>query len=106
MKLSGWKRIGIIASIVWILGAGIYTFIAANNSDIKAAGEVTLSCRETGTLSYVCDKRGTDYLARMTPYEPLKAALAAIVPVPLGWGLSYLLLFLVRWVKHGFVQLL
>ena len=25
-RLSGWKRIGIIVSVVWILGAGIFTY--------------------------------------------------------------------------------
>jgi len=106
MKLSGWARIGIIGSVVWILGAGISTFIAANNADIRIASGLTLRCEATGTPSYVCDKRGTDYLARMTPYEPLKAAAAAFIPIPLGWGVSYLVLFLVRWVKHGFAQAL
>ena len=26
MKLNGWKRIGVIASVVWIMGAGAHTY--------------------------------------------------------------------------------
>jgi len=105
-KLNGWKRIGIIASVVWILGAGVYTFKVTNDADIKAASGLTLSCEEAHNWrgSDECDKRSTAYLAEVAPYEPIKAALVAFVPVPLGWGFVYLVLFLVRWVKRGFMR--
>ena len=51
-----------------------------------------------------CDALGTEYLAGTT-YEPwIEAAVVAFVPVPLGWGFAYLVLFLVRWVKRGFAR--
>jgi hypothetical protein len=35
MKLNGWKRIGIIASLVWIVGAGVHTY----DSEIDRASQ-------------------------------------------------------------------
>jgi hypothetical protein len=101
---SGWKRLGIIVSVAWILGAGIYTLITTNDADIETASGLTLSCEaaQNGRGSAECDKRSTDYLAEVGPSEQIKAALVAFVPVPFGWGFAYLIIFLVRWVKRGF----
>jgi hypothetical protein len=63
--------------------------VGLENSDLVGASSVT-------TLS-------TDYLTKMRPYERMDAAIVAFVPVPLGWGFVYLVLFLVRWVKNGFL---
>lgn len=72
MKLNGWKRIGIIASVVWILGAGLTSL---------------------AELDYLAGTPSSDWSA---------AAFVTFAPVPLGWGFVYLVLFLVRWVKRGF----
>lgn len=106
MKLNGWKRIGIVASVAWILGAGAYTLIVVEDADIKAASGLTLSCEEAQNWrgSPECDKRSTDYLAESSYHERIDAAVVAFVPVPVGWGFAYLILFPVRWVKHGFMR--
>lgn len=108
MKLNGWKRIGIIASVVWILGAGLYTNGALQESDRKAATAISLDCESyiaKGITSLAeCDKRSGDYLAGTYSREWMAAALVAFVPVPFGWGFVYLVLFLVRWVKRGFMR--
>ena len=108
MKLSGWKRIGIVASVVWVIGAGIYTFQAASDEDMRVAGEITQVCSDShrvrGVADNECLKRGEDYAVEMLPYEKLEAALVALVPVPFGWGFVYLVLFVVRWVKRGFSE--
>ena len=108
VKLNGWKRLGIIASVIWILCAGVYTFKVVDDALVTTASGFTLRCEEApdGSLqgSAKCDELSTDYLAG-TIYEPwIAAAVVAFVPVPLGWGLTYLVLFLVRWVKRGFMR--
>jgi hypothetical protein len=108
VKLNGWKRIGIIASVVWILGAGVCTLKIIDDTRIATASGFTLDCEKApdGSLraSAECDKLSTEYLAG-TNYEPwVEAAVTAFVPVPLGWGFTYLALFLVRWVKRGFIR--
>jgi len=109
MKLNGWKRIGIVASIVWILGAGIYTLKATGNTDEKRASEIIQSCIEGGPYTKefddACGRRGADYLRETGTSEWVEAASVALIPVPLGWGLTYLILFLVRWIRRGFVPL-
>jgi hypothetical protein len=105
-KLDGWKRIGIIVSVVWILGAGIFTFNAVENSVIENASAQTLMCEEAHNRagSAECDKRSTDYLANHNYDALIASALVAFIPVPLGWGFVYLILSLVAWVKRGFMR--
>lgn len=166
MKLSGWKRIGIITSVIWILGAGTYTYDSEIDRASLAISRTYLSCDsaakaptsrdildqvaaenaggqsrvppktpdsapEPGTVpadshpvtpppgytvevpvppgavladSRDCHKHAEDSLALAAKNARLDASLAALVPVPLGWGITYLVLFLVRWVRRGFMQ--
>jgi len=102
---------GIVASVVWILGAGAITY----NSEMEwssrwiAAAHVACDSRLTGDASFdagfaECNKLADDSLALAFSNARLKGAVVAFVPVPLGWGFAYLVLFLVRWVKRGFMQ--
>lgn len=112
-KLNGWKRIGTIASVVWIIGAGVHTydseidrasgFIASTHveCDSNLAGKTG----DAWTTSFnECNKRADDSLALALTNARLAGALVAFVPVPMGWGFAYLVLFLVRWVKRGFMR--
>jgi hypothetical protein len=111
-RLNGWKRIGIVASVAWILGAGIYTY----NSEIDEASRFIVSTHvacdaglkgRTGdawTAGFdECNKQADHSLALASTNARLEAALVAFVPVPFAWGAAYLLLFLVRWIGKGFV---
>jgi hypothetical protein len=60
--------------------------------------------KEREQLDRKCTKESEDYAVGALPRERLEAATVAFVPVPLGWGFTYLVLFLVRWVKRGFVR--
>jgi hypothetical protein len=106
VKVNGWKRIGIIASVVWILVSGVRTLNVVENEIIKTASGLTLSCEDAqnGKWSAECDRRSTDYLAETNESLWIEVASVALIPVPLGWGFTYLVLFLVRWVKRGFVR--
>jgi hypothetical protein len=113
MKLNGWKRIGIIASVVWILGAGAHTYDSEIHraSDLIADTHVrcdsNLPSDSKDERAYEagfekCNKEAEDSLALAISNAWFSAALVAFVPVPFGWGFVYLALFLVRWVKRGF----
>jgi hypothetical protein len=166
MKLNGWKRIGIIASVIWIIGVGAYTYDSEIDQASLPISRTYLSCDsaakaptsrdvldqiaagntggqpplprkapdsapEPGTVSadslpvtpppgYTvevpvppgavladsrdCHKQAEDSLTLAVKNARLDASLVALVPVPLGWGITYLILFLVRWVKRGFTQ--
>jgi hypothetical protein len=178
-RLGGWNRIGIIVSVVWILGAGIYTYEwMADNYD-REAWLQGYKCKEaerdrrrddltqlypankhqtesteadqelerlasppkpksgakahdvapptvkewdaqgnpivsqpglppglvpdpTGEL--VCDEQALAYRASRKGRQLCGAVVVAFVPLPLGWGFVYLIFFLVRWVKRGFIS--
>jgi hypothetical protein len=109
-ELNGWKRIGIVASVVWILGAGAHTYDSEIDRASKFIASTHVACDtdltgktgDTWTTSFnQCNKQADDSLALAITNARLKAAFVALVPVPLGWGFIYLTLFLVRWVKRG-----
>jgi len=113
-KLNGWNRIGIIASAVWIAGAGIYTYDSETERASRAIAAEHVVCdshlpdwgadeKPYEAAFRACDKHAEDSLSLAIRNARLSAALFAFVPVPLGWGFTYLVLFLVRWVKRGFV---
>jgi hypothetical protein len=147
MKLSGWKRIGIIASVIWILGAGAYTYESEIDEASFPISRAHVSCDsaakaplprkppdfipDPGTVpadsfpvapppgytvdvpvppgavlagSGDCHKQAEDSLRLAVKNARLDASLVALVPVPLGWGVTYLVLFLARWAKRGFAQ--
>jgi hypothetical protein len=125
-RLGGWTRIGIIISVVWILGAGIYTYNVSMDVQLRRA---RLTCYEwadavrtkpTPGMSTADlhahnleDESRRDACRNMQfPYDlPTSrkmalgtSAIFTFVSLALGWGFVYLILFLVAWVKRGFVQ--
>lgn len=105
--MGGWKRIGIVVSVIWIFGAGGYTLSSRENDAIRFGSQTTLACEgfyDSGGPHYsaACDKDGDDAMNIAVAQGRADAAMIALIPVPLGWGFVYLVLFLVRWVKRGF----
>ena len=112
VKLNGWKRIGIVASVAWILCAGIHTYDSETDRDSDFIVSSHVKC--DGDLAGLtggawqkgfdeCNRIADDSLALAISNDRFNAALVAFIPVPLGWGLVYSALFLVRWVKRGFI---
>jgi hypothetical protein len=102
-RMNGWKRIGIIASVVWVLCAGAYTFHNVEQADIQMTSTTQLACDEANPHDTdKCYREAMDSATRQLPYEREEAAIVALVPVPFAWAAAYLLLFLVRWVRKGF----
>lgn len=106
-RLNGWKRIGIIASIAWILGAGLHRHGVVQRRYSEMDVEDTLNCEKW--LAGLPDIKHCDWyisdpaqLKAQAEDAWFEAALVGFTPVPLGWGFAYLILFLVRWVKRGF----
>lgn len=112
-KLNGWQRIGVIASVAWILVAGMYTETSESNRSSESIGQQHVLC-ESGLQGLTgddwqkgfdqCNKLADEAVAEAYTDDWIVAALVAFVPVPLGWGFAYLVRFLVRWVKRGFMR--
>ncbi|SPE44338.1 hypothetical protein SBA7_340029 [Candidatus Sulfotelmatobacter sp. SbA7] len=110
-KLNGWQRIGIVASTAWILYSYNTTFDRLNMDDAIRRVNEEQSCLAEHPGEFekwfpVCDasspKRESALLKRQQGYR-LNAAIESTVPVPIVWGAAYLLLFIVRWIRKGFV---
>jgi len=116
MKLNGWKRIGIVASVVWILGAGYYTLVTVSATDSRFHVGLTLRCEEDRPNG-MTEAEQTKWQERCDSFLPtgqrlhrelqdewLEAAIVAFTPVLLGWVLVYRIFFLVRWIRRGFAR--
>lgn len=112
--MNGWKRIGIIVSVIWVFGAGLHAYDSEIDRDSRLITLMHVQC-DSGLSVYKdlseqdaafrrCNKHADDALSGSLNSARLVAALVAFVPVILGWPFVYLLVFLVRWVKRGFVQ--
>lgn len=103
MKLNGWKRLGIIVSIIWIVTAYLYTFNTRRYARIQMVDNVWIPNCPPRALSEVqweeCVKRYEDFLNRTIPGDHMEAALVALVPFPF----VFMIIFLVRWVRRGFI---
>ena len=102
-RASGWRRIGITASVLWIIGVGIWGWVSV----VPAA--------MTGWIPYVYDLCLQDKSKIRDCSQELKknqkwirgegatvAALYAFPPVIIGWPLIWGILALARWIRAGF----
>jgi hypothetical protein len=106
MRLNGWQRIGIVASVVWAIGGPIYVQNAADNEALATFLRVHRACLDANNDFDRCRERAKDAYDSVPRYPLLSAngAFVALVPVALGWLLAYVLVYLVRWIRAGFAK--
>jgi hypothetical protein len=107
MQLNGWQRIGVVVSVAWIIGAGLYQ----RNADVhRAQAAMTLSYKAcTEALRYSAnqdfgkcmDGASKDFGIWMDG-SWANVASTALIPVPLGWALAYAMIAVWRWIAAGF----
>lgn len=109
LKLNMWQRLGIIASALWMVGGGLWQ----RTSDVAFASHMMseryLPCTEAASQL----ASGADAINSNCMSDAFKTylifmegswgnvALFAIGPVLLTWILSYVILWLFRWVMIG-----
>ena len=146
-RLGGWKRIGIIVSVAWILGAGIYFYNLGVDESVSQAShdcdDADIKADKSSYATFEKCHRNNDthlppdtWLARdaecnearrreqasdAAAYEECRnnisndlptiraralkiSAFLISVSLALSWGFVYLILFLVNWVKRGFMR--
>lgn len=112
MRLNGWQRIGVVASVIWAIGGAIwgnnlgiqegdwvvreYKFCLARHS-VQPDGTVPQDT-DWGPCTRAFEK---DYPAAVGNHW-LYAAVFGLVPIPLGWLVVYGLVALWRWIRVGF----
>lgn len=113
MRSSGWQRIGIVASVLWFFVGG---FIG-NKAALDEAG------RLTGIQLDLCVAKNKGRLGEYGPYDQVwtpcwqqhtpdfmrnaeghwwVALTVALIPIPIGWLLGWLLISIGRWIRSGF----
>lgn len=117
MKINGWQRIGIVASLLWALGAGVYernkTLENATNYYLSVTTDLcpqiakdTVAVDETEHASYlkclIKTAKEAESMKALTGESILKLLPFSFVPVVAGWLLAYLSLMTFRWIRVGF----
>jgi WD40 repeat protein len=95
---SNWKKIAICASLVWILGGGLCALKFQSNRDLEEMNWCTSSI--SGPEYEKCLNDAKADHAKLIPEERDLAAVFAFLPVVLGWGFIFLVLFLIRWMSR------
>jgi len=111
MRLNGWQRIGIVASVIWAIGAPFYLDQAAQQEASAVFSRNYNLCRDNPSNSsdrcYDQAKRLEKDIVpryRLLPPDTANVASVSLVPIVLGWLLAYALVYLVRWIWAGFAK--
>ena len=113
MRLGGWQRIGIVASVCWLVVGGFWI----NSLVIDDLGAPALAnyrhCLDTrsvqpdGSIPADTDwgpcsrKFHTDWPTAIADHW-FYAAIYTLIPIPIVWVVVYALVVLVRWIRAGF----
>ena len=111
-RLNGWQRIGIVLSVIWAIGGGLW----GNNIGIHEGGWVASRLGDCYAMRSIQPDgsvpRDTDWgpcieafhrdwpeaISHHWPY----AAIVGLVPIPFAWLMVYALIGLWRWIRRGF----
>jgi hypothetical protein len=105
MRLNGWQRIGIVVSVVWILGISGWLWYSIREEQ-NVTAEIHLStCLDLPTSNP--DTCQSNWVKEIRTYRRDLCGFDlafSLVPVLLSWASVYGVLWIVRWVRDGFVS--
>ena len=107
MGLNGWVRIGIIASIAWVLVGGyLGNRLVINQAEQAMMTTLRLCNNPAGAPPtdppVVCGRQANAAWDEAVKGRWWAAAMVAFAPIPFAWLLVWGLVALVRWVRGGF----
>jgi hypothetical protein len=103
MRLNGWQRMGIVASVVWAIGGGLWgNDIAIRDGTALAKLKYSICLDQPNYNGAVCSQTFDKEYAKGVEGHWYAAALSAFVPIPIAWLIVYGLVALVRWIGAGF----
>jgi hypothetical protein len=108
MRLNGWVRIGIIASVAWVFVGGYL----GNRLVVNQAAESMMTTLQLCNYHpegapptrspAVCGRQANAAWDEAVKDHWWAAAIVAFVPIPFAWLLVWGLVALVRWVRARF----
>jgi hypothetical protein len=111
--MGGWQRLGIITSVLWFfVGGFIGNKAALDQAGVQTSNQLDLCVAankrrlgEYGPYDQVWTPCWQQYNAdfmRNAEGHWWTALAAALIPIPFGWLLGWLLLSTGRWIRGGF----
>jgi hypothetical protein len=112
MRLSGWKRIGVVVSVIWMVvgsfwfsgqitnRAASYASMRSDTCDLEKVRDQSIDCSKSFEKAYASLMRSET--AGLTPIG--MGAIEAFVVLVVAWLALWLALAVVRWVWAGFVR--
>ncbi|MAU60725.1 MAG: hypothetical protein CMI62_08370 [Parvibaculum sp.] len=104
-RLNVWHRLGVVATVLWILGGGLWHMGAEWDRHYEAYNGIIPLCfalfpdDQKARDLCVTEKEGFRDDARSTVWAII--AIKTLLPIPLAWGLVYLVIWTCRWVWAG-----
>ncbi len=107
MQLNLWQKIGIVLSILWVVGAGIHT----RNEDVERADNFVKFaykvCKDGKMVANdadlsSCEKEKAVNTETWMKDSDKNVAFAALAPIPFGWLAGFILLYAMRVQVAGF----
>lgn len=123
MRLSGWLRVGIVASVLWVVAGGLWASHVSIESRTAPVSVNWRQCDEAAIASDArdpptpsddspdfassprareCSRRFSVQYVEAVQGHWIDAALVAFAPLPIFWAASWALLVTARWVRQGF----
>src|SRR5215467_11295247 len=97
VRLNGWQRIGVIASVVWIVGAPMYFDSRADKEELARADWFYRLCRDVESNREAlehpnkCSDEARDFAANLATHytftgrDSVNTAILSFAPVTFGW---------------------
>jgi hypothetical protein len=110
-----WQRVGILLSIVWALGAGLYNYKAhltraedMSSRDYRNCVNAKEAASEFPELKNFdlgeCTAEAAQTYEYWSQWKWSGAVLFALAPIPIAWLIVYGLRIVMRWIRRGFIS--
>lgn len=105
MRLNGWVRLGIVASVLWALVMSWVMLDYANDMGAASGNFARNMCQldnEQNGTSVDCGDKWMEAFLSERNYQLWGIPLVALAPLPFFWLFAWLIIIVCRWVARGF----